>query len=188
MKFLVEEARYVDDLVVDLADLVGPAEYAEQVGLRNADVDALEEADVADVLPAALADDRQHPQIVAIVENGRQVIGDREVGAVQIPDTRETVLELIRVPIDSGVSWVALRGRSADDASAAHSEIAQMAVIKDAEKPARHRRAQKRSPMVFPSQGRAYAGTNSTHAIALDWHERTPHRTADKQAVRRRSR
>ena len=66
------------------ADLVGSAEYAQKIGLRYPDIDALEETNVADVLAAALADDRQHTQVVAIVENRRQVIGDGEIGAVQI--------------------------------------------------------------------------------------------------------
>ena len=34
--------------------------------------------------------------------------------------------------------------------------------------------------------GTAYAGTNSTHAVALNRYERTPHTTADKNPVAQR--
>ena len=45
------------------------------------------------VLVAALADDRQHAQLVAVVEHGRHVIGEIEIGAVRVAgDDRDGVL------------------------------------------------------------------------------------------------
>ena len=51
---------------------------------RDPEVDPLEIADVADVLLAAAADDRQDAEVVAIVEHGRKIIGDRQPGGVDI--------------------------------------------------------------------------------------------------------
>ena len=67
--------------------------------LGDAEVDSLEEAHVLDVLPATLADNRQNAEVIAIVEDGCHVIGDREIGRVLVPDTMAMVLELIRSPI-----------------------------------------------------------------------------------------
>src|SRR5205823_1134776 len=67
---LVEQLGDVDDLVVDQANLVGAAEGVEQVGLRDAKIDAFEKADILDVLSAALADDRQNAKLICIVEDG----------------------------------------------------------------------------------------------------------------------
>ena len=71
MHLLVVELGDVDDLVVDIADLARAAEGIQQIRLRDAEIDALEEADVADVLAAALADDRQDAEIVAVIEHRR---------------------------------------------------------------------------------------------------------------------
>ena len=84
MHLLVEQLGDVDELVVEAADFVVAPERVEQDRLGNSEVDSLEEAHVADVLPAALADDRQHAEIVAIVEHGREVVRDRQVGRIEI--------------------------------------------------------------------------------------------------------
>ena len=61
--------------------------------LRDAQVDAAQVQHVHDVLIAALADDRQHAQIVAVVEHRRHVVGEIEIGAVGIArDHRHGVL------------------------------------------------------------------------------------------------
>jgi hypothetical protein len=44
----------------------------------------LEETDIADVLSAALADDWQDAERIAIVEDGGHVVGDRQIGGVDI--------------------------------------------------------------------------------------------------------
>ncbi len=76
MHFLVVELGDVDDLFVEIADLARAAECIQQIRLRNAKIDALEETDVADVLAAALADHRQDTEIVAVVEHRREVVSD----------------------------------------------------------------------------------------------------------------
>jgi len=81
---LVEQLGDVDDLVVDRTDLVGALEVGQQVRLRDAEIDALEETHVLDVLPTALADDRQDAEVVAIVEHRREIVGDRHIGGVEI--------------------------------------------------------------------------------------------------------
>ncbi len=80
----IEQLGDVDDLVVDRADLVGLLEIRQQVRLRDAEIDTLEEPHVLDVLPAALADHRQDAEFVAVVEHRRHVVRDRHVGGVGI--------------------------------------------------------------------------------------------------------
>ena len=75
------------------AQLAGLLEIAHDVGLRDAQVDASEVQHIHHVLVAALADDRQHAQLVAVVEHGRHVVGEIEIGAVGIArDHRDGVL------------------------------------------------------------------------------------------------
>jgi hypothetical protein len=81
---LVEQLGNVDDLVVDIADFAGAPEGVEQARLGDAEIDALEEADITDVLCTALADDRQDAELVAVIEDGRDVVGDRQIGGVDI--------------------------------------------------------------------------------------------------------
>ncbi len=69
MHLLVVELGDVDNLVVDVADLARAAEGVQQIRLRDAEIDALEEANVADVLAAAFADHRQDAEIVAVIEH-----------------------------------------------------------------------------------------------------------------------
>ena len=82
--FIVGKLGDVVDLVGNVAKLARAAEFAEHARDRNAEIDALEIANVADVLRAALADDRQDAEIVAVVENRRQVVGKREPSRVDI--------------------------------------------------------------------------------------------------------
>ena len=82
--FLIEQFRDVDDLVVDIADFVGLAKFVENDRLGDPQIDPLKEADVADILPAAFADHRQDPEVVTVVENGGQIVGDIQIGAVRI--------------------------------------------------------------------------------------------------------
>ena len=63
--------------------------------------------DVDHVLVAALADDRQHAQLVAVVEHGRHVVGEIEIGAVGVArDHRDGVLVEL-VGDQRGERWAA---------------------------------------------------------------------------------
>src|ERR1700754_1915300 len=79
--------------------------------------------------------------------------------------------------MDSGVSRLARRGRSTDDASGAKRKTMHIAVSKT-QKNLRGDAAQYRSPMVSPPRA-APRENKLTHANALNGTKRTPHRTAD---------
>ena len=82
---LVVEPRHVGEPGVDVgAELARLLQVAHDVGLRDAEIDAAQMQDVHHVLVAALADHRQHAQLVAVVEHGRHVVGEIEIGAVRI--------------------------------------------------------------------------------------------------------
>ena len=91
---LVVEFGDVGKPVVDVgSEFTRLLQIGHDVGLRDAQVDASQVQHVHHVLIAALADDRQHAQIVAVVEHGRHVEGEIEIGAVGIAgDDRDRVL------------------------------------------------------------------------------------------------
>src|ERR1700733_452203 len=76
MHFLVEKLGYVDDFVVDVADLAATAKFIEQNRLCYAEVDAFEEANVANVLAAALSDYRQDAKTITIIEHCAEIGGE----------------------------------------------------------------------------------------------------------------
>src|SRR5262249_25759148 len=56
----------------------------EHVGLRHCDVDVPQIEQVVHVGRGAIGDDRKNPQVVAIVEHFRQLVGECHVGAGQL--------------------------------------------------------------------------------------------------------
>ncbi|HKG83917.1 MAG TPA: hypothetical protein VKB16_12300, partial [Beijerinckiaceae bacterium] len=65
VELVVEQARDVGDVAVDIGETLVLAQLVEGVGAHEAEVDALEKADVVGVLAGALAEDRQDAQVVA---------------------------------------------------------------------------------------------------------------------------
>lgn len=84
MHLLVKELGDVRDFVVDRPDLLGHPEFIQEDRLGDAEIDPFQKTDVAQVLPAAFADDRQDAKLVAVVEHRREIVGDRQVGAVDV--------------------------------------------------------------------------------------------------------
>ena len=83
MHLLIVEFGDVLDQAVDTRQQLLPLRIGQHVGLDDADIDAAQHQDIGDVLQRALADDRQHPQRVAIVQHCGQVGGDAGIGAVR---------------------------------------------------------------------------------------------------------
>src|SRR6266481_3026746 len=85
MHLLEEQLGDVDDLVVVAPQLpVRAAEIVENVGLRYAEIDALQGAHVANVPRAANPDDGKDAQVVAVAKHCREVIGDLQRGVVRV--------------------------------------------------------------------------------------------------------
>src|SRR3954464_5260922 len=84
MHLFVEQLGDVDKSVADRAELVGATSGVEQDRLGDAEVDTFEKTDVADVLPAAFADNRENANVVAVAAPPRQVIRDRQVSRVDV--------------------------------------------------------------------------------------------------------
>ncbi len=82
MHFFIEQLGHINDFVIDVADLVALPELIENDRLGDAEIDPFEEAHIADILPAALPDHRQDAEILAVVENGREVVRDRQISGV----------------------------------------------------------------------------------------------------------
>ena len=74
---LIVETRDIAHAVFDVpADFAGLVEITQDVGLGDAHIDTAQVKDVLQILRAALADDRQDPQIVAVIEDRGNIIGD----------------------------------------------------------------------------------------------------------------
>ena len=81
---VAEEHR--DDVVhtlVDAGDLLHVLEIVEHVGVGNRKIDALQIDEISDVADGAIADDRQHAQIIAVVECLAEVGGILGEGALE---------------------------------------------------------------------------------------------------------
>src|SRR5581483_11458961 len=61
------------------------------------EIDAFQEADVPEILPAAFADHRQDTEIVAVVENRGKIVGEGEISGVRIArnDGNRVLIDLI---------------------------------------------------------------------------------------------
>ena len=79
---LVVELGDVADALGDVGVQVLLAAEAQHVRLDDANVDAAQIEQVDDVLHRSLADDRQDAQLGGLVENGSEIAGDADVGAV----------------------------------------------------------------------------------------------------------
>ena len=80
----IEQLRHVDDLLHEIrAEIAGFGIVLQHVCLGDPHVDAAQEHHVLDVLRHAPADDGQHAEIVAVVDNLRDVRGDGEIGAAR---------------------------------------------------------------------------------------------------------
>ena len=83
MDLLGEQLGDIGDLVDEVgSELAALGEISEDVGLGDAHVDAAQEHHVPDILGGALAHHGQDAQVLAVVENGRDVGGDLQVRAV----------------------------------------------------------------------------------------------------------
>ena len=61
------------------------AEIVQHVRLRHRDVDLLQIEQVVEVGGGAIGGDRDDAQIVAVVEDLRHLVGERHIGARQLP-------------------------------------------------------------------------------------------------------
>src|SRR5205085_8606175 len=68
--FFVVELRDEGELLLDVVRVTLLLQIIERVGPHDAEVHALEEKNVGDALYRAAADDRQHAQLIAVVERG----------------------------------------------------------------------------------------------------------------------
>ncbi len=79
--------RQTDDVVdpvFEVGDLALRAEVLEHVRLGHRDVDLPQIKQVVEIGSRAIGDDRNDAQIVAVVENLRQLVGEGHVGARQL--------------------------------------------------------------------------------------------------------
>src|SRR5258707_1977905 len=89
MHLLGKQLGNISDLAVGLAHpFVRTTEIVENAGLREADINALHIAHVANVAGSTDADDRKNTEIVAVVENLRQIVGHLQIGVVDRKSTR----------------------------------------------------------------------------------------------------
>jgi hypothetical protein len=121
MHLLIEQLGEIDDLVVDRADLAALAHAGEQARTGNGEIDALHEADVADVAAAARAHHRHDAQIVAVVEHEGQLVRDRQIGGTELArDDRDRIV----VEALAEVCGRVIRGGGfVDDASLDHGFV-----------------------------------------------------------------
>ena len=66
---VVEQTGDVPDALGDVGNVVFGLGKLQRVGCDEAHVDVLQAEDVDEILDRALAEDRQHPELVAIVEH-----------------------------------------------------------------------------------------------------------------------
>ncbi len=149
VEFLVEQLCDVDDLVIDAAYLIAAARRAEQDRLRDAEIDALEEAHIAEVLPAALADHRQDTEFVAVVEHGRQIVGDRQIRGVEIArDDRDR----IRVDALTDRAQIGLVGNRRPTTLRSGTPAALRMTRRDGKGYGNHRRGQYANDLKWPNR------------------------------------
>ena len=77
------QPRDVVNAVLQIGCLAPRTEVFEDVGLRHRDVDAAKVEQVFEVRGGAVGDDRNDAQIVPIVKNLRDFVGERHIGAGQ---------------------------------------------------------------------------------------------------------
>jgi len=70
--------------VLEIGNFPLRAEIVEHVGLGDRDVDLAQVEQIVEVGSGAVGDDRDDAQIVAIIENLRQLVGERHVSAGQL--------------------------------------------------------------------------------------------------------
>lgn len=77
---LVVQFGDVGDLILDAGiEILAPVEFKD-VRLDDRNVDAAQQQEILDVAHRALADHRQHAQVVAVVESVGEIRGDPDVG------------------------------------------------------------------------------------------------------------
>jgi len=77
VNFVIGDLGDINNLVGEVADLAGAAEVAQDIRDREAKIDSFQEPDIADVLEPAFGGYRQEFQLVAVVEDGGEIIGER---------------------------------------------------------------------------------------------------------------
>src|SRR4030095_16449197 len=78
------QANDVMNSALEIGSLPLSAEILEDVRLRHHDVNAAQIEKIVEVGCSAMGDNRNDPQIVAIVKHLRQLIGQSHVGARQL--------------------------------------------------------------------------------------------------------
>ena len=92
MHFFIVEFGDEVELLSDVAGVALLFDVIERVGANDAEVDALEEQDVGDALDRPPPDDRQQPQIVAIIEHGRIIDIDAPQNLINYHCPERTVI------------------------------------------------------------------------------------------------
>src|SRR6266516_3977368 len=78
--FLIVELGDVGELFLDVVGIPFLLEILERVGAHDAEIDSLEEQNVGHALNRAAADDRQHTEIVAVIERRGEIRTELHVG------------------------------------------------------------------------------------------------------------
>src|SRR5580704_17302345 len=73
---VVGDPGYVHNLVGEFANLAAATIIPEKIGRREAEINALQEANIANVLKRALADHRHNSHLVAIVQHRGEIVAE----------------------------------------------------------------------------------------------------------------
>jgi acyl-CoA reductase-like NAD-dependent aldehyde dehydrogenase len=96
VNFIIGDPADINDFVGEVADLAGAAKVAQDIRDREAEIDAAQEPDIADVLEPAFGGYRQEFQLVAVVEDCGEIIGERAEDEVWGPVTTVSVFAFMR--------------------------------------------------------------------------------------------
>ncbi len=81
LHLLVVELGHIGELPLDVLGKTLALEIVERVCADDTEIDALQKQDVGNALHRAAADDRQHADLVAVVEHGGKVGAELHIGA-----------------------------------------------------------------------------------------------------------
>ena len=85
MHFRNRQADDVIDPIVEIGNFPVSAEIVKHVGLGDRDVNLLQIKQIVEVGRGTVGDDRDDAQVVAVVEHFCQLVGERHVGARELP-------------------------------------------------------------------------------------------------------
>src|SRR6202171_5622337 len=81
MHLFIVKLGHVGELVLDVLRDALLLEIVERIGAHDAEIDTLENQNVGDALDRAAADNRQHAQLVSVVEHRGEVRAELNIGA-----------------------------------------------------------------------------------------------------------